>query len=476
MNKTKSLTLLASAAVVCGIWFFYQPSRWTDVTLTKPMPSVEPDAQPRLIRTIRLPPFLQLKSPKPVVAADPAGNVMVVAHGLQDDPLGSDVIVWRSEDRGETWGAANNLTQKAQVGETYFDPWLETDRRGRFYMVYGHRSDGRPLVRRSQDSGVTWSAELPIPWGQCDRPVMAVSPSGRTLAIAGSLSEKTASYPSEPLDSNDPNFAKKLQAAFHHYGGIFISRNYGQSWEKLPGPFDGAHAIPFSVIVDDESRISAGWIVEGSGSQSVVTVTEDLGRTWTTMTLVESLQPDRPHPFNGARFPVLAMDGRSDLHVAYITSGATALMTRRSRPDWKNWDAPQLLSSENAQEVRMPAIDACGPMVHVTWMERSGVSDIWQAYYRGSNDYGKTWSSACRLSQRVDPLDLAVVNNSFQLFGDDDQSSVRDDGTGRAHAVWSIRGGSVMHAMIDWLPFQIGDTPLQTPESGTSDKPPVPNQ
>ncbi|MCH7688832.1 MAG: exo-alpha-sialidase, partial [Planctomycetes bacterium] len=276
------------------------------------------DAQPVLVHAIQLPPLAGFMSPKPVVAADPVGNVLVVAHGLTNAPLGSDILVWRSIDRGNTWSLPENLTDLAKDGEIFFDPWLETDRRGHFYFVHALVSDGRPHVRRSKDAGFTWSNTLPIKWKWCDRPVLSVSPNGRRLAVAGAMTEKTDNYPSEPLDSNDPDFVRKVRAAFRNYAGIFVSRNYGESWRKVTGPFDDEHAIPFSIVIDDAGRMAASWIVEGDGSRSVVIVTENLDRTWTTTTLVESLQPDRQHPFNGARFSVLALDGRSVLHVAYV--------------------------------------------------------------------------------------------------------------------------------------------------------------
>ena len=100
----------------------------------------------------------------------------------------------------------------------------------------------------------------------------------------------------------------------------------------------------------------------------------------------------------------------------------------------------------------MAAIDACGPMVHVTWMERIGTN--WHAYYRGSRDYAETWSSACCLSQTI-VLSDSTIENGFQIVSDDDQSSVRDDGTGRVHAVWSIRRGGVVHAIVDWSPKHV---------------------
>lgn len=467
MISKKYLVVLLVAAGLFAIWFLRPASRWAEVTQPAPRPSVPEDTQPALVHSIQLPALAGFTSAKPVVAADPNRNVLVLAYGLTNSPLGSDTLLWRSDDRGNTWNTPVNLTNRAQDGEIIFDPWLETDRRGHFYFVHVLRSDGRPFLQRSKDAGATWSHAFPIPWKWCDRPVMSISPNGRELVVAGSMQEKTDKYPTGPLDPNDPDTARKIREAFRFSSGIFVSGNQGESWEKVPPPIDDAHAIPFSVIIDDDGAIAASWIVEGNGSRSIVTVTQDFGKTWKTTTLVESLQPERPHAFNGERFPVLSLDGRAGLHAAYVTAGATALMIRHT-PDWKVWHDAKKLSSEVADEVRMAAIDACGSMVHVTWMERVGTN--WHVYYRGSRDYGQTWSSPLCLSEAITLSDTSIVNG-FQITSDDDQSSVRDDGTGRIHAVWTMNGGDVAHAIIDWLPQPVVAKKPHTPEPATKPAP-----
>jgi hypothetical protein len=271
-------------------------------------------------------------------------------------------------------------------------------------------------------------------------------PKRKVLVVAAAMSEKSANAPTEPLDGNDPKLQEKLRAAFISCAGVFVSSDHGTTWKKWRSPLGNEHAIPFAVVVDDTNRVAATWVVEGNGSRSTVSVSQDGGQNWTNTTLVKSLQSDRPHPFNGERFPVIALDGSGGLHVAYVNAGAKNLVIQSSA-DWKTWRDGSLLSNDSIEEVRMAAIDACGPMVHVTWMERTG--SIWQAYYRGSRDSGETWSPALCLSQGI-VLSDASIANGFQIYGDNDQSSVRDDGLGRVHAVWSLQGGRIAHAIVDW--------------------------
>ncbi len=439
--------LLATVTALLTVGFLYRPTHWSDVTTAPPTPTVPHDAQPVHVHTIQLPPLPGFRSPKPVVAADPTGNVAVVAYGIPNDS-GSDILAWHSCDRGSSWAMPANLTGQASAGEVSFDPWLVTDRRGRFYCIHSRTSDGRPRLWRSRDGGLTWSETPPIESGWCDRPVVAISSDGRRIAVAVSLSEKTDQFPMGPLNGDDPDLRAKMEAATRQSGGIFLSEDYGNSWKQLASPFDDEHAIPFAAALDDSGRIAATWIVAGDGSRSVITVSDRQGQRWVETPLVKAVQADREHPFNGERFPVLALDGRSSLHVAYVSAGATALMMRQSC-DWRTWNDARPLSSDSAEEVRMAALNACGGMVHVTWMERVGAS--WHTYYCGSRDYGVTWSDAQCLSAEVSLPD-GTTAKGFQINSDDDQSSVFDDGTGRAHAVWGMRGGRVAHAIVEWSP------------------------
>ena len=446
MNCRVFVVLIGAGIAVVSLWPRSVP--WAGaVSLAAPYPPLNQDARPALIRTSQLPELTGYQSPKPVVAADGDGNVVVVAQGNANNQLRSDMLVWRSVDRGESWEPPKNLTEKTSEGELCFDPWLETDGHGHYYFVHGFFPDGRPLIRRSKDAGKTWLDSLPIPWKSCDRPVLGISPDGKKLVVAGAMSERAPNSPTQPLNGDDPDLARKMRAMFRLSAGVFLSNNGGDTWVKWPSPFgDDEHAIPFAVVVDDSERVAASWIVEGNGSRSAVSLSGDLGRTWTTTTLVDPLQPDRPHPFNGERFPVLALDEGGSLHVAYVAAGGTGLMVRRSR-DWKTWEVPFQLATSAAEEVRMAAIDGCGSMVHVTWLERIGKS--WHAYYRGSRNFGDTWSAPCCLSQSIRQSDSSI-SSGFQIHSDDDQSSIRDDGCGRIHAVWCIRGGSIVHAVLDW--------------------------
>ena len=434
--------------ILASIWrqAFHDPFI---VSLAEPLPypGVLKSGSPVLVRSNQLPSAPGFQSPKPVIAADRNGTVVVLAHGIVNHPLASDILAWRSIDRGDTWLPPKNLTSRSTAGDFRFDPWIETDRRGHYYSVYCSRSDGLTIFRRSADSGVSWSQELPIRWVHGDRPVLGISPNGRRIVIAASMSEPIVGTPATPLDGSALNLRELLRARFRRYSGVFLSNDFGKSWQRLQPPFgENIQAIPFSVVIDNERQIAAAWIVEGEDSTSRISVTDDQGRTWHNTLLVESLQSDRPHPFNGERFPVIAQDDSGVLHTAFISAKAEKLLTRYSS-DGRTWSDATQHSQGTAEEVRMAAIDAIGPMVHVMWMERR--DRTWQVYYRGSFDHGKTWIDSICLSNSMQ-LENGTTVDGFQIYGDDDQSCLRDDGQGRVHAVWSLQGGIVMQAVMDW--------------------------
>jgi hypothetical protein len=82
-------------------------------------------------------------------------------------------------------------------------------------------------------------------------------------------------------------------------------------------------------------------------------------------------------------------------------------------------------------------------------MERS--AGVWHTWYCGSRDRGRTWVEPLCVSRRM-PRGTGAAADGFQISSDDDQSSVRDDGRGRVHLTWSVRGGTIAHAIVEWSP------------------------
>ncbi len=449
MSMSRDAICWLSLTVFCGLC----PSGCRQPTEDlSPLPASRPlaeHARPILVDSGPLPETGDQPA-KPVVVADHEHRVQVIAMDVRE--LEARLTFWKSSDGGRSWQAPIALENWPTNSRFMADPWLQADRRGRVYLVHTAVA-GMPLVlRTSTDAGRSWSNLRKIA-DHADRPVLGISPNGRQLVIAASMSERTAEYPTEPLDGNDPLLKTKIKAAFRHHIGIYTSEDSGRSWTRRPEPLGSRHAIAFSVVIDDTGRIACSGVVEGQGARSVVCMTTDHGETWRETELAGNLQPDRDHPFNGERFPVLALDGAGGLHTAFVGALGKELFVRRNEA-WQQWQTAVKLSSDEVEAVRMPAIAAWGPMVHVIWMQRQ--SGRWQTYYRGSRDSGRNWSEKLLLS--LPNANSELVNHTgFERVSDDDQSSITDDGTGSAHAVWSVISSNtsntpdrVWHAKIEW--------------------------
>ena len=177
--------LLLPVVVIVAIWF--RSDDWaTDLTVPPNYPVWATDARPQLVKTNALPALTGYTGAKPVVCADHRGNVLVISHGITETlgsdirpsrslGSGSDILLWRSTDRGTSWARPRNLTNQAKDGAFFFDMWLETDHRGRFYCVYSLVDDFIPRLARSRDAGENWQLSIEVGPAYCDRPVLGVT-------------------------------------------------------------------------------------------------------------------------------------------------------------------------------------------------------------------------------------------------------------------------------------------------------------
>jgi len=164
MARNVAILIGTIAGLLIVVWLWLRPSPWAEAILVPAQyPAFRQDAQPQLVKVSQLPALNGYASPKPVVAADRFGNVAVVSHGVVNTPLGIDILLWLSGDRGDSWGQPENLTKSGKAGEINFDPWLETDGDCRYYLVYAQRRQGNLISLRSKDFAKSWSRSLQIP-------------------------------------------------------------------------------------------------------------------------------------------------------------------------------------------------------------------------------------------------------------------------------------------------------------------------
>lgn len=455
MTRLRAMLSVLGVAIGAACVAYWTPACDDSIDDKKPLPPlpiVPEGAIPRLLSAAPLPEAEHSLIAKPVIAADREHRVVVAQDGLSGLSL---LIGWRAGDDNR-WSAWQTLEKWPAEAHFVGDPWIQTDRRGRFFLVHTCLDGGILAIRRSTDFAATWSAAREIA-KLADRPVVGISPSGKHLVIAASMVEVRNNTPNKAINLplHDPQREETLAASTRNFAGVFVSPDHGRNWKRISGPLAETHAVPFSVICDDEGRIAGGWIAAKgyarfnvpAASRSVVCSTTDHGETWTETELVANLQPDRMHPFTGERFPVLALDSAGIVHCAYVEALAKALFVTQS-DNWSRWKKALLLSSQTAEEIRMPAIAALGPMVHVTWMERR--DGHWQMWYRGSRNHGETWSEALMVSPPHASATL-IDEVGFDQPLDDDQSCIADDGAGTVFVVWTVLRSGRAGAGRIWL-------------------------
>jgi photosystem II stability/assembly factor-like uncharacterized protein len=259
-------------------------------------------------------------------AGQPDDNVAEFAI----DPHDPDVVyagrstggVFKSSDGGSTWGEANDglaavIPQALAVPEaepdivyayTYEQGLLKSQNGGRSWMWLRGRAGGTPspemlavdpflstrlyLGHRchhflclyvSEDAGATWrevTTTVPITLSgmEIDMDVVAPHPSVPGRIVAG-----MTLYPPDPADPLS--------------GGVFVSDDYGESWEYgWPPPTE-----PFSpVVVIAYDATDPNLVYAGTGGTGLWKST-DLGETWRTVPISGALPPVgiasiAPHP------------------------------------------------------------------------------------------------------------------------------------------------------------------------------------
>ncbi len=153
--------------------------------------------------------------------------------------------LYRSTDRGETWGVA--LT-RMQIGAFVLSPAFASDQTV-FVMVEG-------ALNRSTDGGITWQP-LPFP---------------------------TAQHPLDVFDlAISPDFAADLTLFAGGYGPTQRSTDAGLSWQTLPG-YNPSHALAVSPAFSQDRTLWSGYrLIEGIGDgtpEAGVIGSTDGGGSW----------------------------------------------------------------------------------------------------------------------------------------------------------------------------------------------------
>ena len=370
---------------------------------------------------------------EPTVAADDAGRIVVVAinaqwKGAQDL---SHMVLWRSTDGRGLWSEAQQLHPRPDESRYQGDPWLQTDRRGAFYVTYlkyGGLGGLVSAIQKSDDGGKTWKLPKSVDnpeFANHDKPVLAISPDGGKLVL-GSIVDKSV--------------------------GVYALHDGGQKWELTPSsPVSKMkeHVLPTGLVVTNQGVIALAWVsYSETENANRVAISLDGGNNWTLKTVDGNHQRDALD----ATGPALAHSA-SGLHLVTVRcgkKGGPQSVHYRHGLKGDEWSEPVELAGEKAGvSMQYPIIAAFGSRVHAAWVEGT---DAWlNVWYRGSSDGGKTWSDRLLVSAPERPT-TAMTARGFRDFAGH-YMSIAEDGRGTAQIVWGAREsgrarGEIWHACV----------------------------
>jgi photosystem II stability/assembly factor-like uncharacterized protein len=374
---------------------------------------------------------------EPVVAADGSGRVVTVGMIHQDGQLS----VWKSENGGKTFTAPRPLLPEFGH-QPAADPTLVAVK-GQFYLCFMFHEPGKRgmdgCVLRSADGGKIWNRVHRFSAGDADidRPILAISPSGRHAAIVCTGAVATQ---------------------FSSDGGVHWVSAPASYSKNIPGP------VPYSLVIDDRGRTTVSYMAYARPYYRLKTAfTRDGGKTWLTHDLGPQCERGESSAaedaagammqFSGA---ALALDGAGAVHALAAQPeghGQPRQVWYRSARDGGSWSKPVQLSSGTTPTKFYPALAAAGTRLHATWVE---CQDGWcQVCYRGSLDGGKTWSRLIHVS-RPERASVLMTDKGFRVFSGH-YMGVAEDGRGLSHIVWGVAGhaprnqprpGELWHASV----------------------------
>lgn len=369
---------------------------------------------------------------EPALAADPSSSYVYQLTTRYDGPKPCGgcplpaIVFRRSSDSGATWEADKFLiaTKKKQN-----DPQIEVASDGALYAVW--MDDYSPGVKfiKSTNRGNTWSSPIAFTgkgrkpsWS--DRPILAISSSGRDVYVAFNASDSYI-------------------VASHDYGRTFgtavKTNSDARYWFHTAGAV-AQDGTAYFVATDFSQDYT------GDADINVIR-SSDGGITWQTTRIDTSREmPDCPWAA-GCYFGFLgpsagvAADSTGAVVVAYNagqTVGAPQRMWARRSADGLSWSGRVELSDEASTANNVfPAVASSTTAgdFRVAWQDdRRGATSAWNTWYRRSTDGGRTWSTPMRVSDLGSGAPYKSETGYRFPYGDYLEITV--DATGRTHMIW----------------------------------------
>jgi hypothetical protein len=330
------------------------------------------------------------------------------------------IVVRASSDNGRTWGPDHFVCACPGVSGQ-FDPLLEVSSSGTVYATW--LNDFHPGVSfaTSTDHGASWSDPVNFPTRWSDKPVLGVSHDGEHIYIAFNGPTRGDNYVAQSHDGGRTFSTARVEASkrYVYDGGAFVSR-------------DG-RVVAFAE--NDFNQNYTGKVGEE------VTISHDRGRSWQTVR-VDLTKRQRDCTSKGCydgfygTVPALAGDDAGNLVFAYVGAvvpgGRQRMFVRRSTDGGLTWSRRRRLSPVGANAVSSSAVGTGNGDIRVWWMDdRTGRFNAW---YSSSNDGGRTWSKAARISNSISGPPYVGRRGFAEVYGDYGEIAITN--TGKTVATW----------------------------------------
>lgn len=263
----------------------------------------------------------------------------------------SDVGIWMSRRVGGKWTPPVEVATGVQADGSRFPTWnpvLFELRKGELALFYKVGPNPRAwwgMVRTSTDAGRTWSDARRLPDG-----------------ILGPIKNKPVRLTDgtivAPSSTETPESPSTWRVHFER------SQDEGKTWSvSRPAAGAGAaiEAIQPSVLRHGGGRLQA--LGRTRSGRIFETWSDDSGRTWTPVTLL-----DLPNPSAGTD-AVTLRDGRHLLVYNHTPKGRTPLNVAVSR-DGRKWEEAHVLEREPGEYSYPAIIQTSDGLVHITYTWR----------------------------------------------------------------------------------------------------------
>jgi hypothetical protein len=372
---------------------------------------------------------------EPAVAADPRSSYVyqavtgIGAHECAEHNCpGTSILVRASSDGGATWGPfvfACGIACK-NVG-WQFDPQLQVATDGTVYAAWLNTFDPGTVLSKSSDHGRTWTTPVTMNGSLTynDKPVLAISPSGKDVYLA--FNDKSDAY----------------AVASHDYGATFSP--------PVKTNTDGYAYLAYGGTVAPNGNVYFGETGESKdalGPEPVALVgSRDGGRTWTT-TILDTSQEAPPCSFKGcyrdfySSQATVAADASGTLVFAYLLNtvpDAPKSLYVRTSTDGLTWSARSLVNADG--DSNMPAI-AAGPTAgdfRLVWQDDRNGANAWNTWYARTTDGARSWSADVRLSNLGSGAPYKTAAGYTFPFGD--YLGLAVDAAGTNHVIWGEGDG-----------------------------------